>query len=115
MWCGCEADASDIFVQHKSASTLVSLSCEDFQPCEHELPILRKGIMILEDEYCPNRDNDGDKCSPPEKFRDDKKADESVATHVSYDDETSEHEKMISKASLRLKTVLKRKSIPELH
>ena len=48
MWCGCEVDAFDIFVQHKSASTLVSLSCERFHPCKRELPILWKKIMIFD-------------------------------------------------------------------
>ena len=37
-----------------------------------------------EDEYCPDRDNDGKECSPPKKSRD---ADESMGTHASHDDD----------------------------
>ena len=44
-----------------------------------------------EDKYWPNRDNDGDECFSPKKFRDDDEAsissNESVETHASYDDD----------------------------
>ena len=43
-----------------------------------------------EDEYCPDRDNDGKECSPPKKSRDADEAsissNESMGTHASHDD-----------------------------
>ena len=68
-----------------------------------------------EHEYCPNRNNDGDECSPPKKRDADEVSNESTATHASHEDDTSEHEEVIVKAASRLKTVLKRKLIPRLH
>ena len=44
-----------------------------------------------EDEYCPNRDNDGKECSPRKKSRDADgssiSSNESMGTHASHDDE----------------------------
>ena len=44
-----------------------------------------------EDEYCPDRDNDGKECSPPKKPRDADEAsissNESMGTHASHDDD----------------------------
>ena len=44
-----------------------------------------------EDEYCPDRDNDGKECSPPKKSRDADEAsisfNKSMGTHASHDDD----------------------------
>ena len=49
-----------------------------------------------EDEYCPDRDNDGKECSPPKKSRDADKAsissNESMGTHASHDDDDEDTE-----------------------
>ena len=49
-----------------------------------------------EDEYCPNRDNDGKECSPPKKSRDADGAsissNESMGTHASHDDDDEDTE-----------------------
>ena len=49
-----------------------------------------------EDEYCPDRDNDGKECSPPKKSRDADGAsissNESMGTHASHDDDDEDTE-----------------------
>ena len=49
-----------------------------------------------EDEYCPNRDNDGKECSPPKKSRDADGAsissNESMGAHASHDDDDEDTE-----------------------
>ena len=49
-----------------------------------------------EDEYCPDRDNDGKGCSPPKKSRDADEAsisyNESMGTHASHDDDNEDTE-----------------------
>ena len=49
-----------------------------------------------EDEYCPNRDNDGKECSPPKKSRDADGAsisfNQSMGTHASHDDDDEDTE-----------------------
>ena len=53
------------------------------EKCEYSFAFLRH-----ENEYCPNRDNDGDEAS-----------NESTETHASHDDVTSEHDKSDSESS----------------
>ena len=49
-----------------------------------------------EDEYCPDRDNDGKECSPPKKSRDADEAsissNESMGSHASHDDDDEDTE-----------------------
>ena len=49
-----------------------------------------------EDEYCPDRDNDGKECSPPKKSRDADGAsissNESMGAHASHDDDDEDTE-----------------------
>ena len=49
-----------------------------------------------EDEYCPDRDNDGKECSPPKKSRDANEAsissNESMGAHASHDDDDEDTE-----------------------
>ena len=49
-----------------------------------------------EDEYSPDRDNDGKECSPPKKSRDADEAsissNESMGTHASHDDDDDDTE-----------------------
>ena len=48
------------------------------------------------DEYCPDRANDGEECSPPKKPRDADEAsissNESMGTHASHDDDDEDTE-----------------------
>ena len=54
-------------------------------------------LRRYEDEYCPDRDNDGEGCSPPKKSRDADEAsissNESMGTHASHDDDNEDTEK----------------------
>ena len=49
-----------------------------------------------EDEYCPDRDNDGKECSPPKKSRDADEvsisSNESMGAHASHDDDDEDTE-----------------------
>ena len=92
------------------ASTPANLNC---QYCR-KIFTSDYNLRRYEDEYCPDRDNDGKECSPPKKSRDADESsissNESMGTHASRDDDDEDAEGESSS-----ETVLTRKTIRGLH
>ena len=81
--------------------------------CQYCGKIFRRDYNLRrhEDEYCPDRDNDGRECSPS-ALRDEASisSNEGMGTHASHDDNDEDTENESSS-----ETVLTRKTIPGIH
>ena len=118
MWGRCEVDVWSMrsaysfsrnqrvywFLCHLNASTPANMNC---QYCR-KIFASDYNLRRHEDEYCPDRDNNGKECSPPKKSRDADEAsissNESMGTHASHDDVDED-----TKMKAVLETVLTRK------
>ena len=106
MWGQCEVDVWSVrsaysfsrnqrvhwFLCHLNASTPANMNC---QYCR-KIFTSDYNLGRHEDEYCPDRDNDGKECSSPKKSRDADEAsmssNKSMGAHASHDDDDEDTE-----------------------